>query len=350
MDRPHALLRVGFPYDRTLGMRRLTMTASDVAIGPDGHLFILGRGGFGITYVRHLTLDDEDVDGFNLIGFGPGAAGAERMVSGGRYVWPQSIIMGSDGNLWLSDEGTHQISVITTEGELVSQWGEAGSGEGQLDRPSGIAFDGDDNLLVVDTMNHRVQRFDKDGTHLGGFGELGDGEGQLNMPWGIAVDEVGDIYVADWRNDRVQKFTADGEPNFGFGRSGNGDGELNRPSGIAVDKDGDVYVVERSNNRVQLFNPEGQFVQKFLGDATLSRQAREFLLSAPMGMRLREMTPVEPEKLLRNPMSVRVDGDGRMYVVDYSCHRIQVYKKDAIPLGPDDIAPPPRSPSLFTQF
>ena len=111
-----------------------------------------------------------------------------------------------------------------------------------------------------------------------------------------------------------------------------------------------MYVVERSNNRVQLFNPEGQFVQKFLGDATLSKQAREFLLSAPMGMRLREMTPVEPEKLLRNPMSVRVDGDGRMYVVDYSCHRIQVYKKDAIPLGPDDIAPPPRSPSLFTQF
>ena len=69
-----------------------------------------------------------------------------------------------------------------------------------------------------------------------------------------------------------------------------------------------------------------------------------------MGMRLRAMTPVEPEKRLRNPMSVRVDDEGRMYVADYSCHRIQVYKKNAIPLGVDDIAPPPRSPSLFTQF
>ena len=265
MSRPHALLRVGFPYDRTLGMRRLTMTASDLAIGQDGHLFILGRGGFGITYVRHLTLDDEDVDGFNLIGFGPGAAGAERMVNGGRYVWPQSIVMGDDGNLWLSDEGAHQISAITTDGDLVSQWGEHGSADGHLDRPSGIVFDGDGNLLVVDTMNHRVQRFAKDGTRLGGFGEFGSGDGQFNMPWGIALDEVGDVYVADWRNDRVQKFTSDGDFIFQFGISGDDDGELNRPSGIAVDKDGDIYVVERSNSRVQLFDPEGQFVQKFHG-------------------------------------------------------------------------------------
>ena len=350
MGRPHALLRVGFPYDRTLGMRRLTMTAADLAVGSDGNLFVLGRGGFGITYVRNLTIEDEDVDGFNLIGFGPGAAGAERMVTGGRYVWPQSIIMGSDGNLWLSDEGAHSISVITTDGQLVSQWGEHGSGPGQLDRPSGIAFDAEDNLLVVDTLNHRVQRFAKDGAHLGGFGEFGEGEGRFNMPWGIAVDELGDVYVSDWRNDRIQKFGPEGDFIFAFGQSGDGDGQLNRPSGIAVDGDGDIYVVERANGRVQLFNPEGAFVQKFTGDATLSRQAREFLLSAPMGMRLREMTPVEPEKRLRNPMSVRVDGEGRMYVADYSCHRIQVYKKDAIPLSSDDIAPPPRSPSLFTQF
>jgi len=350
MGRPHALLRVGFPYDRTLGMRRLTMTAYDVAIGSDGHLFILGRGGFGITYVRHLTLDDEDVDGFNLIGFGPGAAGADRMVDGGRYVWPQSIITGDDGNLWLSDEGTHQISVITTDGTLVSQWGEAGEDAGQLNRPSGIAFDSDGNLLVVDTMNHRVQKFTREGKHLAGFGELGDGDGQFNMPWGISVDELGDIYVVDWRNDRVQKFDSDGEFIFKFGLSGSGDGEFNRPSGIAVDGDGDIYVVDKGNDRVQLFNPEGRFVQQFLGDATLSKQAERFLLSAPMGLRLREMTPVEPEKRLRNPTSVRVGDDGRMYVVDYSCHRLQVYKKNVVRLGQDDIAPTPRSPSLFTQF
>ena len=59
---------------------------------------------------------------------------------------------------------------------------------------------------------------------------------------------------------------------------------------------------------------------------------------------------VEPEKLLRNPVSVRVDNDGRMYVADYACHRIQIYKKLAEPLGPDEIAPTPRAHSLFTQF
>ena len=28
-----------------------------------------------------------------------------------------------------------------------------------------------------------------------------------------------------------------------------------------------------------------------------------------------------------------------MYVVDYSCHRLQVYKKNVVRLGPNDIAP-----------
>ena len=28
-----------------------------------------------------------------------------------------------------------------------------------------------------------------------------------------------------------------------------------------------------------------------------------------------------------------------MYVVDYSCHRLQVYKKNVVRLGPNDIVP-----------
>ncbi|MCH8992311.1 MAG: NHL repeat-containing protein, partial [Acidobacteria bacterium] len=317
MGRPHALLRVGFPYDRTLGMRRLTMTAYDVAIGSDGHLFILGRGGFGITYVRHLTLEDEDVDGFNLIGFGPGAAGADRMVDGGRYVWPQSIITGDDGNLWLSDEGTHRVSVLTTDGELVSQWGEFGNEPGQMNRPSGIAHDPDGNVYLADTLNHRVQKFTDDGKFLSSFGEYGSGDGQFDMPWGIDVDELGDIFVSDWRNDRVQKFSPDGEFVFSFGRTGSADGEFNRPSGVTIDKDGDIYVADWANHRVQLFDQTGRFVEKFTGDATLGRQARDYMITNLVALRLREMTSLEPQKRLRWPTSVRTDREGRMYIADY---------------------------------
>ena len=39
-------------------------------------------------------------------------------------------------------------------------------------------------------------------------------------------------------------------------------------------------------------------------------------------------------------------GGGPM--ADFGCHRIQVYKKEADPLGPDDLWPEKTSPFLYT--
>ena len=47
-------------------------------------------------------------------------------------------------------------------------------------------------------------------------------------------------------------------------------------------------------------------------------------------------------------MSVRVDEQGHMYIPDYGSHRVQVYKKEAYALDETQIAPVPRSPSLYT--
>jgi DNA-binding beta-propeller fold protein YncE len=347
MTRPYGLLRIGFTYDRTIGMRRLTNTPVDIAVARDGSLYILCRGG-GLGFVRHLNLDDDDLGAFNLLGGGAQIGGSKSV--GGSFQWPAALVMDGDENLWISDEGTHKIACVTREGDLVKQWGEFGEGDGQLNRPSGIALDREGNIYVVDTQNHRVQKFTGDGAFLMKFGSFGAGEGEFNMPWGITVDDEGCVYVADWRNDRIQKFTADGVFIMKFGKSGSGDGQFNRPSGVAVDTDGDIYVSDRGNNRVQLFSAEGRFVEKFIGDATLGKQARSYMITNMVAMRLREMTAIEPQKRLRAPISVRVDGQGRMYVTDYGSHRVQVYQKEAIRLGEREIAAPLRSPTLYTQF
>ena len=127
MSRPHALLRLGFNYDRTLGMRRLTNTATDLAIDADGSLRILCRGE-NLVFIRHLSIDDEDLGAFNLVG-GGGPVGGSFSVKG-EFMWPTAMVLGKDGNLWLSDEGTHRVSVLTTDGDLVSQWGEFGDKPG----------------------------------------------------------------------------------------------------------------------------------------------------------------------------------------------------------------------------
>ena len=333
MVRPYALLRAGFPYLKTIGMRRVTNQPMDVAIGGDGRIYVLLRAGL----IRSLTLDDGDLGTI-------GGGGTDD----GKFTWPVSLIIDGEENLYVSDEALHRITKLSKDGEFLDKWGAQGDGDGQLNRPSGMAFDAEENIYVSDALNHRVQKFTKDGKFLMKWGEHGAGEGQLDMPWGITVDELGDVYVVDWRNDRIQKFTADGEFIFALGRSGNGDGEFNRPTGIEVDRDGDIYVADCGNDRVQLFSAEGRYVEQFIGDASLSKSARAYLMTNPLPLRLREMAKLEPQKRLREPKSVRADDEGRMYVPDFRSFRVQVYQKDAIPLKADEIAPPLRSPRLQT--
>jgi DNA-binding beta-propeller fold protein YncE len=336
MGRPYGLLRAGFPYVKTVGMRRVTNFPADLAIGQDGTLYVLCRSA-GTAQIARVSYEDDNL--------GPiGGYGSDD----GKFQLPGAIILDRDENLFVSDEGLDRITVLDKDGNFLEKWGEHGEAVGKLNRPSGIAFDLEGNLYVADTMNHRIQKFTRDGSFLLAWGEFGSTPGQLNLPWGITVDELGDVYVADWRNDRVQKFSGDGELRLVIGRTGAGDGEFNRPSGVAVDSDGDIYVADAGNNRVHLFNAEGRYVDKFIGDATLSKSGRQYMLTNARPNRLREMASLEPQKRLRDPRSVRVDAQGRMYVADYGSYRVQIYQKEAIALEPDQISPPMRSPSLLT--
>jgi hypothetical protein len=332
---PYALLRAGFPYYTTLGMRRVTTACMDVALGGEGRFYAISRDDGQGGLIRRSNWDDEDLGTISGAGTEPG-----------KLMWPVQLILDKDENLYVSDEGTHRISAFNRDGELLGHWGEAGSGPGQLNRPSGIAFDADENVYVVDTQNHRVQKFTKDGTFISGFGERGSGPGQFEQPWGIHVDMFGDVYIGDWGNDRVQKLTADGKPLLSMGRSGSGDGELKRPAGVAVDEHGDIYVADRGNHRVLMFDKTGRYVEKFIGDATISKSGRKYILSNPKVLRGREMTTLEIQKRLRGPASVRVVGD-LLYIPDFGSHRIQVYKKEAYVLTEADIWPEQNHPFLY---
>jgi DNA-binding beta-propeller fold protein YncE len=317
-----------------LGMRRITNFPIDIALGKEGRMFVLCRSE-GAALIRKYNFDDQDLG--TLSGYGS---------DDGKLTWPVAITADADENLYVTDEYLNRVTILNSDGEFVAKWGESGSGEGQLDRPAGIAFDPDGNLVVVDSMNHRVQKFTKDGKYLTSWGSFGTGDGEFNMPWGVTVDELGDVYVADWRNDRIQKFNADGRFAMSIGRSGSDDGEFNRPTDVAVDADGDIYVADWGNDRVQQFNAEGQYIYKFLGDATLSKVARDYMMTNAAPNRLREMAKLERQKYLRKPMGVVADSEGRLLIADNGSYRLQVYTKDAIPLTPTEMSAPLRSPTL----
>ena len=331
MAKPFALLRSGFPYHVTMGQRRVTSNAVDIAFGKEGRVYVLCRGGLGVE-IRIINWDDDNLG----------------TIGEGKLQWPSALLCDSDENLYVSDEAKNKVFVFNKDGELTSDWGVVGSGAGEFDRPSGMSFDADENIVLSDAMNSRIQKYTRDGKFISQFGEEGDGDGQFRMPWGTTVDVEGSIYVADWRNDRVQKFTADGRFVMKLGSSGSGKGEFNRPTDVAVDRDGDIYVSDWGNDRVQLFDHDGRYVEMFIGDASLSKSAKEYVLANPVTLRLREMADLEATRRLRAPVSVEVDDEGRLFITDFGSHRIQVYKKEAYQLSESEIAPKMRNPVLFT--
>ena len=248
----------------------------------------------------------------------------------GSLVWPTSIALDKDGNVYVADEWLNRISIFTKDGDWIGKWGTEGEGDGEINRPSGLAFDDQDNLLLVDSANNRIQRFTKEGKFLGKWGKPGSGDGEFNMPWGIDVDREGNVYVADWRNDRIQKFSSDGQFMLKVGTPGAGDGELNRPTGVAVDRGGNIYVADWSNERLQVFAPDGSFITKMTGDGDVSKWGKEKLDANPEMWKEREMAQgMEREKLFWGAIAVEVDDEDRIFVLESARNRIQVYRKQA---------------------
>ena len=340
MPRPYGLLRAGFPYLKTLGMRRISNFPIDVAFGKEGRVYILLRAD-NSPLIRKWHIDDAEMltDELEAIG----SNGTDE----GQYTWPVQLISDKDENLFLTDEWLNRITAYSVDGDCLFSWGEQGTDEGKLNRPAGIAFDpNEENVYVVDSLNHRIQKFTRKGKFISTWGEFGEDFSQFNMRWGIEVDEKGDVYVADWRNDRIQKFSSDGDFIWSLGNRGTGSGEFRRPTGIAVDKHGDIYVSDFDNNRIQLFNENKQYVMQFTGDASMSRSARNYMLLNAYPNRIREMSSLDIEKLMRGPKSVRVDDQFRMFVPDFRSYRVQVYQKEAIELTNRELSPEMRAVTL----
>ena len=297
---PYAILRGGYKYKETLGMRRVTTYCMDIVETKDVLYVLIRADGTGGN-IRRINWKDEDLDVF------------------GNFKWPVQMVQDSEGKLYVSDEGDHCVHALIDDGEKgyvpIGQTAEAqesstkslkigeyGSGDGQLDSPSGIVLDTEENLLIVDTGNNRVQKFDKKGKFLETL--IGESkENSLNMPWGITLNHKDEILISDWRNNRICVYDKKGKFLKSFGEIPSSLGsdyeQLSGPAGISVDNDGDIYVADRNNNRIVIYDREGKYVTQITGDATLSKMGKTYIMSSPRVLRLREMSNREEWRKLR---------------------------------------------------
>ena len=196
--------------------------AAQVAVGPQGDLYIDGDNGF-------RTIDPAGV----IHAFaGTGVAGFSG--DGGPAV---DATMGLSEAVWL-----------------------------------GVAADAAGNVYLGDPSNYRIRKVDAAGiittvAGTGVSGYSGDGgpaaQATISSLSGLAVDSAGDIYFADTGNNAVRKIdpagiitTVAGAGNTGF----SGDcgpatsAQLNGPTAVAV-HDGILYIVDSNNNRVRMVVP-----------------------------------------------------------------------------------------------
>ena len=308
-----------------------------LAVSSDGRIFVLNRCDPPRADAIRVGICNLEEDYLGEFGDGSGDGDTQ-------FRLPTTIAFDSRDRLHITDEYLHRVTVFDSQGVFLGKWGEHGTGDGQLNGPAGIAFDSQDNAYVADQHNNRVQRFTPDGRYVLHWGEGGTRDGQFDLPWGVAVDSEDNVYVADWRNDRVQKFSSDGRFLAMIAGPGDGAGQLKRPSDVAVDAEGYLYVADWGNERVQVFAPDGSFVLTELGRATLSKWAEEFFASNPDEMETRvqsNLTPDLPEHLRATrylissqtepyfwgPVSVTLDGEGRLYVTETNRHRFQVFQR-----------------------
>ena len=325
------LLRMGHKYELCLGQRLPVggfYGPLDVSLGSDGWMYVLNRWDNFNGYPRNryvpVTIEDEYGEFiFPVIDGVPDKRGSEKFPS------PVMCEIDENGVLYSTDEHAHSILMLNTSGDTVGWWGESGTNDGQLLGPSGIAMDETGDLWIASSQSHKIQKFSRDGSYIDGWGEFGSDDHQLNHPWGITLDPIDkSILVADWRNDLVKRFSAKGELLQVIGTPGEGEGQLSRPSDVAVDQHGDIYVVDRGNHRVLMFNHRGMFIESFIGDATMTDKGAQKLLTNPDALRLRDnVVNLDKEKRFYNPTSIKVDSDGKIYVVDTGRFRIQIYQK-----------------------
>lgn len=149
--------------------------------------------------------------------------------------------------------GGHRLTAYSAAGQVLRQWGAEGEAQGEFRYPASVVVASDGNVYVVDALNSRVQIFEPQGRFVFQVGSWGVLPGQLFRPKGVAVDRGGRIYVTDSYMDVVEMFGSD----YRFQRVLGARGKVRRftaPGGIAVDASDRLFVAEMLANKVSVYS------------------------------------------------------------------------------------------------
>ena len=202
------------------------------------------------------------------------------------------ILVGPDGMIYATDDGTHTVTKWSPEGQLLMT---IGTPNQPAPRWSGLPFcrptqaavssKSGDIFISDGYANARVHKYAPDGSHLLSWGEPGIDPGQFMIPHNIAIDANDMVYVADREAHRVQVFDTNGKLQAIWQN-------VHRPCGLTVGPDGNIYIGELNGvglvedcpgygHRLSIYSPAGTLLGRY-GSAEEGSGPGQFI--APHGI------------------------------------------------------------------
>lgn len=214
-------------------------------------------------------------------------------LSNARFTEPNGIVLDASGNIYISEQGSHRIRLITiADATIYTRAGNSGDPSGGLsagylnntginsrfNSPVGIDLDAAGNIYVADQLNHSIRKITKF-TSVGsgqvvttfageapgpnaGTGDYKNGQGtaaRFDVPMDVAVDANGNVFVADAFNYCIRKIDASGNVTLIAGTpgvSGYQDGAaatamFELPVAIELENQGSLLVADANNRLVR---------------------------------------------------------------------------------------------------
>ena len=117
----------------------------------------------------------------------------------GQFNLPWDVACDSTGKAYVTDSRNNRIQIFTAKGKFVRMLGQGKAA------PTCIAIDSND-LVYVSDESGRVSVFTSEGQLVKEFGKKGDGPGEFKGLRGLAVDSTGVVFVCDRENNHIQLF------------------------------------------------------------------------------------------------------------------------------------------------